>query len=690
MTMPPERAFVYPEAYRGDTVEDYHGVRVADPYRWLEQADNPMSIAWTEAQQQLTASFLATSPYHEQIRTRLQTFWDVPKRSVLFKRGDNYFFLQNNSLQQQPILYRQDTLTHAPQIVLDPNTFSDDGTVAITNYTISKDGTLLAYCVSQHGSEWQSIRVHHIVSGQSFPEVIAWCKFTQIAWKHDNTGFFYSRALAPDEISNASHRNRNRIYWHTIGTSQSADQLVYEQPDVPDLCFSPITSSDGAYLILDAWHGTCPENQLYYCGVDEASSFTPLCDVADAGYTFIANIGSTFYIHTDLDAPRGRVIAIDLRWPQREHWYEIIPEQAGTLAHVTMAHNRLVVVYTHNVQHTVQVYHLDGTLEHRLDMPLHSTVVALSGHIDHNEVFLAIESFLDARTILRYTIVDRSLVQITRTEIDFPLTDYKTQQVIYPSHAETRVPMYLVYHKDLALDGNNPVLLTGYGGFGISMMPGFVLPWLAWLEMGGIYAVANIRGGGEHGEDWHRAGMGERKQNVFDDFIAAAEWLIAQGYTRPERLAIYGNSNGGLLVAACMVQRPDLFGAVICQSPLTDMLRYHQFTIGSYWIPEYECASDPRAFSFLHAYSPLHNIRAGVVYPACLVLTADNDDRVVPAHAKKFIATLQALDAGIHPLLLRFEHRAGHGQGKPIAKVIDEYVDVYRFLYNVFKLRPPL
>jgi prolyl oligopeptidase len=680
---------VYPITRRDDTLDTYHGVVVADPYRWLERPDDPAVVAWTEAQQRLTTDFLAASPCYERIRMRLQTLWDVPKCSVPFKRGNQYFVLRNNGLQQQPILYRQPTLTHDPQIVLDPNMFNADGTIAVTNYTISRDGTLLAYCVSHQGSEWQSIRVQHVATGETCPHTIEWCKFTRIAWKHDNSGFFYSRALAPDEISDSAHRNRNRIYRHTVGTPQSADHLVYDRADAPDLCFSPIISSDGAYLILDAWQGTCPENQIYYRPIDTTDPFIPLCEAADAGYTFIANVGEVFYIQTDLNAPCGRIIAIDIRQPQREHWREIIPEQEHALAQVTMAGGRLILVYMRDVQHEVRVYRLDGTLERVLDIPQHSAVVGLSGDVDDDEVFIAIESLLDARTVLRYTIADRSLVQMIRTEVNVPLADYKTQQVIYHARDTTSVPMYLAHHKDLVLDGNNPVLLTGYGGFGISLMPTFALPWLAWIEAGGVYAVANIRGGGEYGDAWHRAGMGVRKQNVFDDFIAAAEWLIAHGYTRPERLAIYGNSNGGLLVAACMIQRPELFGAVVCQAPLTDMLRYHHFTIGQYWIPEYGCADDSQDFAHLHAYSPLHNIRSQITYPPTLVLAADTDERVVPAHAKKLVAALQEIETTTHPILLRMEQRAGHGQGKPTTKVIDEYRDIYTFLFNVMGLQLP-
>ena len=682
-----QRALVYPTAQPDATVTEYHGVSVADSYRWLEQADDPHTQQWTAAQQQLTDNFLASLPYREQVRARLRGLWDVSKRSVPFKRGQRYFFLQSSGLQHHPILYCQNTLGDEPYVVLDPNKLSDDGTVAITNYTISRDGTRVTYCVSHQGSEWQMIQVLDTITLQVLPDRIEWCKFADIAWKHDSSGFFYSRMLAPDEVTDPVHRNRNRIYWHTLGTPQSADQLIYECPEAPDLCFSPIVSSDEAYLILDVWQGTRLENQLYYREMNSTASFTPLIDTADASYTFIATIGTILYVHTNLDAPRGRVIAIDIERPQQAYWYNIISEQTATLAQATLVQNRLVVVYTCDVQHHVHVYHLDGSLDRILDIPPHSAVVGLAGFIDDNEIFLAVESFLDARTILRHVVGGQEVERVTQTHVDFPLSDYRTEQITYRSPDGTSIPMYVVHHKELQLDGSNPVLLTGYGGFGISMMPSFMLPWLPWLEIGGVYVVANIRGGGEYGEEWHRAGMGQYRQHVFDDFIAAAEWLIAAGYTCREKLVIYGNSNGGLLVATCMVQRPNLFGAVICQAPLTDMLRYHHFTVGSYWIPEYGCADDPEDFASLYAYSPLHNIRPDVNYPACLVLTADTDDRVVPAHAKKFVATLQASSNGEHPLLLRVEHKAGHGQGKPTAKVIDEYSDIYAFLFHALLQR---
>jgi prolyl oligopeptidase len=679
------KRYTYPPAPAGDVVDDYHGTRVANPYRWLEDDVAPETRAWTAAQNELTRVFLDAIPAREQIRQRLTALWNYPRYAVPYKQGGRYFVEKNDGLQNQAVLYQQATLDGELTMVLDPNSLSADGTVALTNQTVSEDGRLLAYGTSSAGSDWQEIRVCDVDSGQPYDDYIRWCKFAGIAWKHDGSGFFYNRFPEPGSVPEADQSNYSRVYWHRLGAPQAEDQLVYERPDAKELSFTPHITRDGHYLMLRVWHGTDPQNRVYYREVASDGPFIRLLDDADALYDFIDNIGTTFYFRTNLDAPRGRVIAIDVERPAREHWREIIPERDDALAFTIMANRRLLLAYTHDVHHILRLHQLDGAFERDLALPGVGTIAGLWGQYDDEDLLIGFESYLTPLTIYRYDFSGDQLVIVHAPEIDFDTSAYQTTQVFYTSKDGTRVPMYIVHKKGLALDGDNPALLYGYGGFWISLMPFFAPDALVWLEQGGIYAVANLRGGAEYGEAWHEAGRLERKQNVFDDFIAAGEWLIANGYTSAPRLGIMGGSNGGLLVATCMLQRPDLFGAVICAVPVIDMLRYHRFTVGRYWTGEYGNAEEnPDHFRFMYAYSPLHNVRAGASYPPTLIMTADTDDRVVPAHARKFAATLQSADSGANPILLRVESQAGHGQGKPTTKVIEELSDIYAFLVQVF------
>jgi len=673
---------VYPPAPMGDVVDDYHGINVPDPYRWLEDPDSPETLAWVEAENGLTRAYLGALPARENVKARLTELLDYPKYSIPWKEGGRYFFLKNDGLQNQPVLYMQKTPDSEPVVVIDPNELSEDGTVSLNIVGLSKDGTLLAYGTSKSGSDWQEIRIRNVDSGEEYEEVIKWCRATSIAWKHDNRGFFYNRFPKPDTVPEEDQNNYNRVWWHRLGTPQSADQLIYERPDAKELCFPPYITEDGRYLVLYVWHGSEPKNRIYYRDVEGNGPFIKLLDEADAAYIPIDNIDTIFYFQTDLDAPRSRVIAIDIENPDRENWREIVPEQADTLSYAAMVNNEFVLGYMHDAHHQLRLYDLNGTFLNEIELPTMGSVAGLSGKREDTEMFLGFTSFLYPMSIFRYDFRTNELVQFRKSEIDFDPSGYKTKQVFYCSKDGTRVPMFITHKKGLKLDGNNPTLLWGYGGFNIGITPSFSVPRLIWLENGGIFAVANIRGGNEYGEAWHESGMLDRKQNVFDDFIAAAEWLIENKYTKPQKLAIEGRSNGGLLVAACMVQRPDLFGAVVCNVPLTDMLRYHRFTVGRWWIPEYGNPDNLKDFGYIYAYSPLHNVRVGVAYPATLITTADTDDRVVPAHAKKFAATLQAADAGENPILLRVETKAGHGGGKPLSKVIDETSDIYAFLFK--------
>ena len=529
--------------------------------------------------------------------------------------------------------------------------------------------------------------MRHVDTGQDATEVLQWCRFTGMAWTHDNAGFFYNRYPEPGTVPEAEQYAGNRLYWHALGTPQADDQLVYERPDNTELRFLPQITDDGTYLVLHVWHSSTPPNRFYYRAVDSTGPFIRLLDDADAKYSFVGNIDTVCYFHTDLDAPRGCIIAIDLAHPARAQWRIIIPQHDDTIAFATMVNNQLVVVYMHDAWHHVRLYDLEGVFLRDIALPTMGSIVELAGKRAETNLFLAFQSFLYPTTILRYHCPSGALTCLHTSEMPCEADAYETTQVFYPSKDGTRIPMFLTHKKGLVPNGRHPTLLYGYGGFLISMTPFFAIAPLVWLEQGGIYAVACVRGGGEYGAAWHRAGMLEHKQNVFDDFIAAAEWLIANNYTSAARLAIRGRSNGGLLVAACMLQRPELFGAVVCEVPVTDMLRYHKFTAGRLWANEYGNAETaPEHFAFLYAYSPLHNITQGVPYPPTLIITADSDDRVVPLHALKFAAALQAADAGMNPIVLRMETDAGHGPGKPTGKVIDELRDIYAFLFMTFDM----
>ncbi len=676
-----------PETRRDATIENYHGTQVADPYRWLEDATSAEVQAWSEAQNKVTRAYLDALLMREKIKTRLTELYDYPKQSAPSKHGDRYYFSRNTGLQNQSVLYRQTTLDGETTLVMDPNTFSSDGTVALINTSFSEDGKLLAYGTSTSGSDWQEVAIRRVDEGSDYDEVIRWSKFSSLPWRHDNQGFYYSRFPEPGTVPEQDQSNFNKVYFHTLGTPQSADQLIFERPDAKELAFDPNVTDDGVYIVLNVWHGTDAQNRVYYREVASDAPFTRLLDEADAEYTFIGNDGPVFYFKTDLDAPRGRIIAIDTRQPEREHWREVVPQQDDVIAFVLLANSQFVVVYMHNAHHLVIRYDKSGQRLGEIVLPTLGSIIEITGKVDSSQLFFSFTSYLFPTSVYRYDFTSEQVTQLFAPEIAFNPNDYETEQVFYPSNDGTRIPMFLTYKKGLVKDGNNPTLLYGYGGFNISLTPAFSLVALLWVESGGIYAVANLRGGGEYGEEWHKAGMLEKKQNVFDDFIAAGEWLVSNKYTSTKRLAINGGSNGGLLTATCLVQRPDLYGAVVCEVPVIDMLRYHLFTLGRYWIGEYgDAEHNAEQFQFLYAYSPLHNVKEGVHYPPTLILTADTDDRVVPAHAKKFTATIQRAHSGEQPPLLRVELKAGHGLGKPTTKIIDERSDVLAFLFETFDM----
>ena len=680
----------YPHVRRGDVVDNYHGTLVADPYRWLEDPDSAETQAFVVAQSELTQSYLDEIPGREQIRQRLTELNDYERVNAPQQFGEYYFFWKNSGLQNQPVLYRQLGLEGQAEEVLNPNEMSEDGTAAITAYKVSKDATKLAYVVTHGGSDWQEIRIRNLETQTDYEEVLQHGRFPQIAWHPDGSGFFYNGHLPTEDLLSAETNKHNKLFWHTLGTEQSADTIIYERPDQPEWNFPIALSDDEQYLFSMVWSNAVNRNRVYYRKLADDGPLQPLIDEDDHDYRIIGNVDTIVFIRTDNAAPNYRIIAIDLEHSDREQWREIVPEQADALAFATIVNQQFVLGYMHNAHHQLKRASLDGDFIGTIELPTLGSIVSLQGKSDGHELFVDFYSFLYPTTALRYDFVTDKLSTWHQPQLQFNVEDYETKLVFATSADGTQVPVFITHHQNIELNGQNPTILYGYGGYSINMSPRFSTSRLQWLEMGCVFAQAALRGGAEYGERWHRAGMLENKQNVFDDFIASAETLIELGYTSSRKLAIQGGSNGGLLVAACMVQRPDLFGAVLCHVPVLDMLRYQRFTAGRYWISEYGNVDDPDQFAFMHTYSPLHNVDACVEYPPTLILTADRDDRVVPMHAHKFAATVQHHYARGNPILLRFELSAGHGFGKSTSKLIDEATDVHAFLTQALDIRPNL
>ena len=667
-------------------MDEYHGVSIPDPYRWLEQLESPETRCWIAEQRRAVTTFFEQHPSYEAVQRRLAELWQFPKYSVPFKHGKWRFFwgqdlAMQEDCQQQPVLYRQEALEGDFQVVLDPSSQSNDGSTAITTYAVSPDGTFLAYALSRGGSDWQEIRVLHLDSGTEEEHVLYWCKFPSIAWAPDNAGFFYNCYPAPDKTTDerALH-GYNHVRFHGLGTPQSADQFIFT-PAADEVICTPIVTEDGAYVLIHVCKSAVPDDHMYYRPLESNDPFMPLLPHLEAHYRFIGNAGSKCYLETDHSAPRGCIIAIDLASPERQCWRMILPEQEDSIAFSTLAGEHLLVGFLHHAWHRLALYALDGTFVRELELPPLGSINGISARRSDTEIFLSWESFLCPPIMYRYDVQAEQLTLLHAPHINFDASRYETVQVFYPSQEGTRIPMFITRKKGLPYSGTTPTLLYAYGGFGMSVTPAFWLSQLYWLEQGGIFAVANVRGGGEYGEEWHRAAVCERKQTSIDDLISGARWLTEQGYTCPERLALMGMSSGGLLAAACLVQHPELFGAIVCQGPLTDMLRYHRFTVGGHLVAEYGNAeADYEQFRALLALSPLHNVRAGEAYPATLITTAENDLRAVPAHAMKFAAALQAANAGPHPILLCIDPDGGHGVGRSARQRIDAVSKILVFL----------
>ena len=680
-----------PVTAKTHVVENYHGTAVADPYRWLEDDNSAETKAWVAAQNKVTFAYLNAIPGRDAIKARLTKLWNFERYGVPFKEGGRYFYSRNDGLQNQSVFYTVDSLDAAPRVLLDPNTLSADGTVALAGLSISDDGNLLAYGTSASGSDWEEWHVRDVRTGKDLSDHLRWVKFSDASWTKDGSGFFYSRYDAPQPGDTLKGVNKfHKLYFHKLGTEQSADELIYERKDQPDWGFGGGVTEDGKYLIIAASEGTDQKNRVLYKDLSKPTA--PVVELLmefDASYNFIGNDGSIFWFKTDLNATRGRVIAIDITQPQRANWKEVLPQTADTLGSISVLNNQFVASYLHDAHTVVKVFGLDGSFVREVALPGLGTAGGFGGKRADTESFYSFTSFTAPGTVYRYDATTGTSTVFRAPKVDFDASAYETKQVFYTSKDGTRVPMFLVHKKGLKLDGSNPTLLYGYGGFSISLTPSFSVSRVAWLEMGGVYALANLRGGGEYGEDWHLAGTKLRKQNVFDDFIGAAEWLIANNYTSPAKLAIQGGSNGGLLVGACMTQRPELFGAALPAVGVMDMLRFHKFTIGWAWCSDYGSSDNADDFKALYAYSPYHNLKPGVKYPATMISTADHDDRVVPAHSFKFAARLQEYHKGNSPVLIRIETKAGHGAGKPTSKMIEEKADELSFLKQELGIKAP-
>jgi len=675
----------YPETRKTDQIDNYHGTEVPDPYRWLEDDNSKETEAWVKAQNEVTFEYLNQIPFRETLKERITQVWNYPKMGNPTKRHGIYFYSYNTGLQNQSVIYMKKNLEDEGEVLIDPNTLSDDGTVALSAFSVSKDAKYAGYGISRGGSDWQEFFVRNIETGEDLDDHIQWVKFSGIAWYKD--GFFYSRYPEPEEGDELTGSNQNnKVYYHKVGTDQSDDQLVYEDPANPERGFSVSVTDDDAYLVITSTESTSGNAFGFKKIGDE--EFTWIINSFDKDYMAVGNKENILYVLTNDNAPKYRLVAIDLNNPSKENWKDIIPEGENVLQSCSYIGGRLIASFLKDAYDVVKVYEESGKFLHEIEFPGIGSVAGFNGDVNDDITFYTFNSFNYPPVIFKYDIANNASEVFYETEVDFDGNLYNTEQVFYESKDGTQVPMFIVHKKDIKLNGKNPTILYGYGGFNISLTPGFRTSRAIWLEQGGVYAIANLRGGGEYGEEWHKAGTIFNKQNVFDDFIAAAEYLIDNNYSSTEKLGILGGSNGGLLVGAVLNQRPELFAAAIPAVGVMDMLRFHKFTIGRYWTTDYGSSDDPDQFEYIYKYSPLHNISTKKEYPAVMVTTADHDDRVVPAHSFKYIATLQEKYQGNNPVIIRIETDAGHGGGKPTSKYIEELTDEYAFLWKNMNFRP--
>jgi prolyl oligopeptidase len=681
--------FVYPQPAKSAQVDDYFGTKVSDPYRDLENAETEATKKWIEAENKVTFDYLAAIPQRKQINDKLTALWNYERYTVPFRDGGRYFFSKNTGLQNQSVLQTASSLPGEAKPLLDPNTLSKDGTVALSGIDITDDGKLLAYGLAVAGSDWQEWKIRDIETGKDLTDDVKWVKFSNASWKHDASGFFYSRYDAPASAEQLKQTNYfHKLYFHKLGAPQAQDELIYERKDHKDWNFGGEVTEDGRFLVINVSQGTDPKNRIFYKDLQSPKAkVVELLNKQDASYHFIGYEGNAFWFKTDLNAPKGRIVAVDLQ--KLESITTIVPEAADKLEGVDLVGDRFIASYLKDAHSVVRVFELSGKAAGEVPLPGLGTASGFTGKRKDMETFYSYVSFTEPPTVYRYDMKTGQSTVLFRPKVDFKSDEFTTEQVFYQSKDGTKVPMFLTSRKGLEKNGNNPTLLYGYGGFDISITPSFSPAIAAWLQMGGVYAVANLRGGGEYGEEWHLAGTKLRKQNVFDDFIAAGEWLIANKYTSTPKLAISGRSNGGLLIGATLNQRPDLWGAALPGVGVMDMLRFQKFTIGWAWTPDYGSSENADEFAALYKYSPLHNIKPGTKYPPTLIVTADHDDRVFPGHSFKYAATMQAAQSGPAPVLIRIETRAGHGAGKPTSKVIEEVTDQWAFLVKSLQMNVP-
>ena len=680
----------YPKVRKADVVDDYFGTKVPDPYRWLEDADSPETRKWIKEQNELAQSYLQKLPDRTSFRERLTKLLNFERYTVPVWGGHRYVYRKNDGLQNQSVIYTLQDLNDTPQVLLDPNKMASDGTVAISSTAVSDNGRLLAYGIAASGSDWNIIHVRDIAANEDLPDLVQWVKFSEPSWTKDSKGFFYSRFPEPREAENQTFANlsNQKLYYHHIGDLQDKDGVIYQRPDNPDLTFGGTVSHDGRYLFLEVHKGTEQQNQLFFKDLRDPLSpamdepFVPVFPEFEADAKIIGSLGNRLFVLTDLRAPKYKIVEIDLDHPARENWKEVIPESKDLLESAALVGGKLIVSFLVDAKNVLSMYDLRGVKEGDVPLPSIGTVGSLSGDVDRPELFFAFTSFLYPATIYRYDVNTLKIEVFKKPSVDFDPSLYAAEQIFYSSKDGTRIPMFVVHRKGLELNGNSPVYLTGYGGFNISITPSFSTSYLTWIEKGGVCAVPNLRGGGEYGREWHEAGMREHKQNVFDDFVAAAQRLIELKYTSAGKIAITGASNGGLLVGAVLTQHPELYGAAVAEVGVLDMLRFQKFTIGWAWESDYGSSDTADGFKTLIKYSPLQNIVEGKCYPPTLVATGDHDDRVLPGHSFKFAAALQAAQGCDNPVLIRIESKAGHGSGKPITKVIDEQSDALAFMWN--------
>jgi len=682
---------VYPETGRVDVVDDYHGTKVADPYRWLENdvRESEEVAEWVAAQNRVTDAYLETLETRDYFADRLAALWNYERFGLPVKRGQRYFFTRNDGLQNQSVLYVQDGLGGEPRVLIDPNTWSEDGTVSLAQWVPGPEGAHVAYGIQDGGSDWRTWRILDVESGELLDDELQWLKFTSVAWDADGEGFYYSRYPAPDPEAKFQSLNLNqKVFHHLLGQNQSDDELVYERPDQPEWGFFSTVTDDGNYLVITIFHGTDNRYRVAWKDLNEPDApANMLIDEFSHDYSFVGNQGTRFFFYTNDGAPQYRLVAIDLDAPDQRT--ELIGERDHVLRGVNHVGGHFVASYLEDARSAVRVHAPDGAFVREVELPGIGSASGFGGKPDDPETFFGFSSFNRPPTLYRYDVATGASSVWQAADVDFDPDAYTVRQVFYTSRDGTRVPMFIAHRSDLQPDGETPTLLYGYGGFNISLTPSFSVPNLAWMEAGGVYAQANLRGGGEYGREWHQAGTRTRKQNVFDDFIAAGEYLIENNITSPGHLGTYGRSNGGLLVGAVTNQRPDLFSAALPAVGVMDMLRFDQFTAGRFWVDDYGSSSNPEEFEALYAYSPVHNVEAGAEYPAVLVTTADTDDRVVPGHSFKYAAALQAADTGNAPTLIRIETRAGHGAGTPVQMLIDLYADQWAFLARHTGLSAP-